>query len=167
MPSFHCTPDQREQSSREKEDGGEERKKKHPFLADFFPPLFHHLIVLSACKTTYSRRQRYLLRHSSSCWRNQTEQIRNDLRFRCEKEKEGKKNVKTRLAKRYKEAPGSEILHGTFVPSFIHSLTGRRKIYFNPVREAKYINKVTEREQQQFYLREMFFKCLIQCSFST
>lgn len=161
MPSFHCTPDQREQSSREKEDRGEERKKKHPFLADFFPPLFHHLIVLSACKTTYSRRQRYLLRHSSSCWRNQTEKIRNDLRFRCEKEKEGKKNVKTRLAKRYKEAPG------TFVPSFIHSLTGRRKIYFNPVREAKYINKVTEREQQQFYLREMFFKCLIQCSFST
>lgn len=78
-----------------------------------------------------------------------------------------KKNVKTRLAKRYKEAPGSEILHGTFVPSFIQSLTGRRKIHFNPVREENHINKVTERERQQFHLREMFFKCLIQCSFST
>lgn len=77
------------------------------------------------------------------------------------------KNVKARLAKRYKDAPASEILHSTFVPSFIHYITGRRKIYFHPLKEEKYINRVTEREQSQFHLREMFFKCLIQCSFST
>lgn len=56
MPSFHCTPDQREQSSREK-----------LLLANFssLPP--SHCFI--STQRLYSRLHFYPLPHSSSCWK--------------------------------------------------------------------------------------------------
>lgn len=56
MPSFHCTPDQREQSSIEK-----------LLLADFFFFLFHHHIDFRAHRV-YGRLCFYLLQHSHFYW---------------------------------------------------------------------------------------------------
>ena len=82
MPSFHCTPDQREQSSTE-----------NLLLADFFflSSFFHHHIVLSDFSTRglYSRPRYYPLQHSSSCWKPNRANGRgvNDQRFQCFKKK--------------------------------------------------------------------------------
>lgn len=75
MPSFHCTPDQREQSSTEK-----------LLLADFL--LFHHRIVLSdfSTKRLYSRLYHYPLQHSPSCWKPNSK-MGNDLRLTVKKKK--------------------------------------------------------------------------------
>lgn len=106
MPSFHCTPDQREQSSTEK-----------LLLADFL--LFHHHIVLSDFSTQrlYSRLHYYLLRHSPSCWKpNGANGEWSEVR--CKKWTGKRLNQIGNTA----DASGVKILHFTFWRALIHLL---------------------------------------------
>lgn len=106
MPSFHCTPDQREQSSTEK-----------LLLADFssLPPS-HCFISTQRCTV-----DRVVIRFSIPLHvEKQTEQMGNDQRFTVKRKK--KKKKPTRLERI--DASGIEILHLTFfdVLSFIYLL---------------------------------------------